>query len=161
MDAEEYIPEHAIIAPQLPPVPKEDAEALTNFKAVHPDLLAFWQADGAGSFIRDRGGNRVNDMASNRLLDAEEVLELVQGDTYDVADLMKFGTPFFNKLDREFIAIADNGEIVDTTAMGERRLVAASLREFVDRLLVNPLFYEEHLSGTDDLNPDDVFGTKK
>ncbi len=148
-----------IVVPQLFPMSEEDIEKLTLHRPIHPDLLAFWRENGAGDFNRDKDGSRIHDGVSNRFLDAAEIFELIAVVTYDIADIPKFGTPFFNTLDREFIAIAPNGEIVEATPLGERRLVAVSLAELIKRLLANPLFYEEHLSG-DDLEADDVFGAK-
>lgn len=149
----------SVVVPQLFPVSEEDIEKLTLHRPIHPDLLAFWRENGAGDFNRDKDGSRINDGVSNRLLDAEEICELIAEVTYDIVDITKFGMPFFNTLDREFIAIAPNGEIIDVTPIGERRLVAASLPEFIGRLLAAPLFYEDHLSGAD-LEPDDVFQTR-
>lgn len=148
-----------IVVPQLFPVSEEDIEKLTLHRPIHPDLLAYWRDNGAGDFSRDKDGSRIHDCVNNRLLDAAEILELTEVVTYDIADITKFGMPIFNTLDREFIAIAPDGEIVEATPLGERRLVAVSLAEFIDRLLANPLFYEEHLSG-DDLEADDVFCAK-
>lgn len=128
---------------------------MTSITPVHVDLVCFWVSNGAGTFNRDREGRRVNDMIANRLLDAEEVRELVEGETYDIADILKLGIPFFNTLDREFIAIADDGEIVQATPLGEKRHVSATLEEFISRLLKEPLFYESHLSG-EDFELDDV-----
>ncbi|MEG4416965.1 hypothetical protein Q5692_40290, partial [Microcoleus sp. C2C3] len=91
------IPEKAVIQPKMVSVADEDIAALTKVTEVNRDLLAFWKDHGAGTFNRDRNGNRVDDMINNRLLDPEEVLELLEGATSDIAALVAVGTPFFNK----------------------------------------------------------------
>jgi hypothetical protein len=136
------IPDTAKIAPKFHNVPTEDVELLIADHDTHADLIAFWNVNGAGDFNLTPDGKRFNEMMSNRLLDAEDIADLINGGDPNILSLLRYGIPFFNTLDRDYILIAANGEIIEITASGDRRVVSNSLDDFIQQLLTDPTFYE-------------------
>lgn len=136
------LPTGPVIYPEMYPVTREELDALASFAPVHPDLVSFWRTYGAGRFNQDRNGRTVEEMVSNRLLDPEEVLALLEHASFDTEDIRAIGLPFFNTLDREFLAIARDGSIVGATPAGEKSKVSGSLQTFILSLTEDPLCYE-------------------
>jgi hypothetical protein len=131
------------IVPKLHTVPENDIADLLSLWELSHDLLEFWRITGAGDFNLKPDGSRYNEIVSNRLLDAEDVLDLIEDGDPEILALLEFGMPFFNTLDRDYILIAGNGEVIEVSPSGAKRLICPNVDEFIKRILAEPLFYEE------------------
>lgn len=135
----------SLVCPALFEVSGEAIELLRSERQVDDHLVEFWKTQGSGFFDRDESGEIINDMITNELIQPEQILEMLQDETGDFDDLLKIGLPFFNTLDREFLAIAPTGEIVDLNASEGRRVISKTFGEFIEALMENPTFYEDGL----------------
>lgn len=130
----------ALVHPRLFPVSSEEISALETSYPVPPSLKRYWLEQGSGFFTKDASGNFVSDTVANRLLDPEDVLDLLDN-ADDLQDEFKFGMPFFEMNDRRFLLIDPSGQIV--SAEIELRVICSSMEEFMRRIVREPFFYDD------------------
>lgn len=137
------VPNGTVVKPNLYPLTAADISSLTSRFEVHPDLIAFWSEHGYGFFSSGHDGTSLsNGSISNRLMDPESCLEIMESPHLeDYIPVMKTGIPFFNKFDMEYLGIDASGEVFDEFC-DKRTVIAPSLKEFIDRLGMDPEFYE-------------------
>ncbi|TLX17117.1 hypothetical protein [Rhizobium sp. MHM7A] len=133
------------VVPLFYAVDASDIAALCQVTSVHESLVDFWRSKGSADYNRDVDGATIEPLITNQVLGPDEVIELIAEPTYDTEAIIKLGVPFFVKLDREFVAITDTGEVVQAKPDGSPLVLAASLSEFLDKVTERPLFYDDYL----------------
>jgi hypothetical protein len=132
------------IAPEYYPVRLEDIDHLMKLAPVHQDLIEFWKKKGSASFNTDSHGRSVSTSLANQLLDPAEITFLIEETFGIVEHLLPHGLPFFNMFDLEHLVINVEGNIISPNPDGSEQLVAAKLQEFLDKLMLWPVFYDPH-----------------
>jgi hypothetical protein len=136
-----------VVKPDLFKVSPDAVENLRAVAAVPAALEDYWLRHGHGFFIEDVDGNLISDDVANRLIDPNEVLDLLQN-AADLAPEFKHGIPFFEMNDRRFLLIAPDGRIVSAEVGVE--VVSQSFEEFIDRIVREPFFYDGEVDGDDE-----------
>lgn len=142
-----------IVVPRFYAADAADIDAVCRITSVHGSLVDFWRSKGSADFNRNAAGSKIEPLITNQVLGPDEVIELISEPSYDTEAIIKLGVPFFVKLDREFVAVTDTGEIVQANPDGSPLVLAANLSEFLEKVTDRPLFYDDFLS-PDDFVPD-------
>jgi hypothetical protein len=137
------------VVPAYYAVDQKDIDDLMKIATVHQDLIDFWKQKGCADFNTDSQGRGVSTWLVNQLLEPSEIIFLIQETFGIVEDLLPHGLPFFNTFDLEHLVISPAGEIVSPNPDGSHNVVAASLQEFLAKLVAWPLFYEPDEDDTD------------
>lgn len=113
----------------------EISEAETELGRTFPaDLKKLWQEVGYGDFKAPlKGGKRTAFV--NRLMHPGLIVETYQTYSEEYGDSI----PFFDVADEDYLLIEKDGWIRHSAA--EDMLVANSLRDFIERLADDPLFW--------------------
>lgn len=130
------------IVPEYYAVQEGDIERLVTITPVHKDLVEFWKQNGSASYNTDSQGRCISTSLANQLLDPAEIIFLIEETFGIVEDLLPHGVPFFNMFDLEHLVINDKGEIISPNPDGSEQLVADSLQEFLNKLMLWPTCYE-------------------
>jgi hypothetical protein len=136
--------ETAVLQPDFYAVAEADIVALGETMPIDPQLRAFWQDHGYGFFSTWRDGGMVDPSIANRLVHPSDIPDIMEYLDVNLPELSSFGIPFFNRLDLEHLFVDAAGQIVSDRACAPGpKLICKDLREFVGRLMQDPLFYEE------------------
>jgi hypothetical protein len=127
----------AAVLPLLYPVSAVDVGILEERRSVPDALKTFWLESGSGLFNEGLDGTTLLRGVVNNLLGPDEILSVLDA---GCGDDFEGGLPFFEMNDCIHLLIGTSGEIFagDT---GKVVAIAASLDEFVARLMLNPGFY--------------------